>query len=166
MESYKKFIKVVVAAVSFMGASIVSSAEAYSPPPTTPPEYTEVNTGNGTLILKRGSDADVVVKPLVCIYFSGTAFGGAIPPSGFVVAYSYTSSCVGVHTFDYKTRVPSSGSFGLALQRLISGTWTTVATGVSSISYFSGPTGSYRLLATNAGGTATTSFSIDYKVPN
>jgi hypothetical protein len=79
MDSNKKLIKFIFAAITLLGACNTFSAEAYSPPPATPPEYKEVNSENGTLILKRANDADVVVKPLVCIYFSGTTSGGAIP---------------------------------------------------------------------------------------
>lgn len=156
------------ASLAFTLTGMCTAAPAYETPEpvNAVPEYTEIPSPDGPIILKRDfkSEQQNVIQPLSCIYVSGT-IGGGVGPNTFVVAYGpYSTSCVGGHTFTRRSVLPNSFGYGIALQVLSGSTWVTVDSGPSSISYLNAPTGTYRLIATNTTNGIKT-HSIDYSIP-
>lgn len=131
-----------------------------------PPYVETTNDAGKTVILKRDFSAEeqVQVESLAgCLAFNSSASGGYLLGGTSVVAYSYTTSCAGPHSGSGLTKTPSTAYVRITLEKLISGVWTPVATGVSYS--YSGTAGQYRILINNLGSITAKTWSFNYQLP-
>ncbi len=131
-------------------------------------QYIEAtNKAGESFVLKRDFEAEEQIQNeslAGCLAFHSSASGGYLTGYSSVVAFSYTTSCVGNHTASSVSKYPSSAFIQVALQKLSGGSWSTVASGLSGY-FYSGTAGQYRIVVNNLGSVTATSWSFDYKLP-